>query len=65
MMSHSSANVRKGLVLLMVEVSESLADDRPLFETYLRQFSSNHQRLISIYIERRQSALDSSFSSNI
>ena len=42
MMSHSSANVRKGLVLLMVEVSESLGDDRPIFESYLKQFSANH-----------------------
>ena len=50
-MGHSSANVRKGLVFCMVDMNFYMS--RADYEVYLNKFNANQQKLITIYIERK------------
>lgn len=50
-MSHESANVRKSIVFLMVDVYFKIEPSE--FSKYSDQFNVNQQKLINIYIERR------------
>ena len=51
-MSHESANVRKSIVFLMVDVYFKV--DPSEFNMYQEQLNVNQQKLINIYIERRK-----------
>ena len=50
-MGHTSANVRKGLVFCMVDMY-FLMEKRD-YERYLSKFNANQQKLIQIYVERK------------
>ena len=50
-MSHSSANVRKGLVFCMVDMNFFMK--KADYDKFLSRFNSNQQKLITIYIERK------------
>jgi hypothetical protein len=45
LMNHPSTNVRKTIVLLMVDVTSKI-NDKMMLNGYLRKFNTNQQRLI-------------------
>lgn len=53
-MGHTSANVRKSLVFCMVDMHFLL--EASVFEKYLSRLNSNQQKLVNIYIERKQTS---------
>lgn len=55
-MSHSSANVRKALVFTMVDMNFLM--EKEDYEKFLNKFNPNQQKLVSIYIERKNSNVE-------